>query len=124
MYATQIQAYRTVEKTTESGRDIEASALTQAAMRLKDCQRNWDAADRDEKLMESIRINQTIWSIFQGELLKQDNPLPRKLKEDILSLSVFIDKKMLDVLAFPAPEKLDIIINLNLNLAAGLRGRP
>jgi hypothetical protein len=31
---------------------------------------------------------------------------------------------MIEVLAFPSPEKLDIIINLNLNLAAGLKGRP
>ncbi|MBA4373181.1 MAG: flagellar biosynthesis regulator FlhF [Thermodesulfovibrio sp.] len=124
MYATQMQAYRTVEKTTESGRDIEASALTQAAMRLKDCQNNWDAADRDTRLSEALRLNQMIWSIFQGELIKEDNLLPKQLKSDILSLSIFIDKKIIDALAYPAPEKLNIIININLNLAAGLRGRP
>ncbi|MCX5855922.1 MAG: flagellar biosynthesis regulator FlhF, partial [Deltaproteobacteria bacterium] len=63
------------------------------------------------------------WSIFQGELMKDDNPLPKKLKQDILSLSTFIDKRIFEVMAQPAPEKLEVIINLNLNLAAGLRGQ-
>jgi len=124
MYATQLEAYRTVQKTTMSGREIEASVLTKAALMLQHCQNNWDAEDRDLKLEEALKFNQMIWSIFQGELSKPDNPLPKKLREDILSLSLFIDKRVFDVMSFPAPEKLTVIININLNLAAGLRGSP
>jgi len=124
MYATQMQAYRKVEKLTETGRDIEASVLNQAALKLTECQLNWDAADRDARLSEALRFNQIIWSIFQGELAKEDNPLPKKLKQDILSLSLFIDKRIIDVLANPLRDKLDIIISINLSLAAGLRGNP
>ena len=54
--------------------------------------------------------------------MKADNPLPKQLKQDILSLSSFIDKRILEVMGNPAPERLGIIIKLNLNLAAGLRG--
>ena len=124
MYAAQqLNAYRNVQRTTESVREIEALVLTKAAVMLTEIQRNWDASDRDAKLDEALRNNQMIWSIFQGELLKPDNPLPKQLKQDILSLSSFIDKRTFEVMAMaqPAPEKLDIIINLNLNLAAGLR---
>ena len=124
MYASQMETYRTVQKTTMSDREIEASVLTKAAAKLKYCQDNWNAADRSEKLDEALKFNQLMWSIFQGELSKPDHALPKKLREDILSLSAFIDKRIFEVMAYPAPEKLAIIININLNLAAGLRGSP
>jgi flagellar protein FlaF len=124
MFATssQLDSYRTVQKTTISGRELEASVLTQAALRLTDCQKNWDAPDKDVKLEEALTHNQRIWTIFQAELCKDDNPLPKKLREDILSLSVFIDKRTLDIMAFPEPAKLTMLINIDLNIAAGLRG--
>jgi flagellar biosynthesis activator protein FlaF len=107
-----------------SGRDIEASVLTQAALKLQVCQSNWGGEGNDSKLDEAIQYNQRVWSIFQGELAKDDNPLPKKLREDILSLSLFIDKRIFDILTSPSPEKLTAIININLSLAAGLRGAP
>lgn len=126
MYAAQqLEAYRTVQRTTESGREIEALVLTRAAVKLAEIQRNWDSPERDAKLDEALRNNQMIWSILQGELMKDDNPLPKKLKQDLLSLSAFIDRRTFEVMAQtrPTPEKLEVIINLNLNLAAGLRGQ-
>ena len=121
MYVSGLEAYRTVQNKTENGREIEALVLTRAAVKLSEIQNNWDSPDRDAKLDEALRNNQMVWSIFQGELLKPDNPLPKQLKQDILSLSAYIDKRTFEVMAQPAPEKLAIIINLNLNLAAGLR---
>ncbi len=121
MYGTQLEAYRTVQKTTLSEREMEASVLTKAALVLQQVQNNWEAEDRDMRLDEAVRYNQKIWSIFQSELSKPDNPLPKKLREDILSLSLFIDRRIFEVLASPAPEKLSVLININLNLAAGLR---
>jgi len=124
MSAKQIEAYKATQQMAMSGREIEAAALTRAATLLTDCQQNWDAPDRDEALEEALRINQTIWSILQAELAKADNPLPKELRQDILSLSLFVDQRILDIMAYPAPEKLTAIINLNMNLAAGLRGEP
>jgi flagellar protein FlaF len=105
-----------------SGREIEAAALTRCALLLSDCQKNWDLPGNEEKLAEALRINQRVWSIFQGELASKDNPLPRQIRENILSLSLFIDKRIIEIMAYPAPEKLKILIDINLNLAAGLRG--
>jgi flagellar protein FlaF len=124
VYTKQLDAYRTGQNTNLSGRDIEAAALTRSALLLSDCQKNWDAPDRDATLAEALRINQIVWSILQSELVKDDNPLPLKIRENILTLSVFIDKRIIQVMASPAPEKLKIIIDINLNLAAGLRGSP
>ncbi|MFA5074329.1 MAG: flagellar biosynthesis regulator FlaF [Nitrospirota bacterium] len=121
MHATEIEAYRTVQKTTMSGREIEASVLLSAAMRLKQCQDNWNARDREMRLDEALKFNQLIWTIFQGELAKPDNPLPKKLRQDILSLSAFIDKRIFTAMSYPSPDKLTVLININLNIAAGLR---
>ncbi len=124
MYNPVLNAYKQVDKDTNSGRETEARVLSRAALKLKKCQENWGRADSDQQLDEALRYNQKIWSLFQGELEREDNPLPGKLKIDILRLAAFIDKRIFEVMAFPSPEKLNIIININQNLAAGLRGSP
>ena len=121
MYKIPLEAYQTVDRTTMSGRETEARVLSQAALKLKDCQDNWDAEDRSEKLDEALKYNQRIWSILQGELAKEDNPLPRQLKQDLLRLGAFIDRRIFETMAYPAPEKLTVVININQNIAAGLR---
>ncbi|MCP4689490.1 MAG: flagellar biosynthesis regulator FlaF [Desulfobacterales bacterium] len=105
-----------------SGRDVEARVLTKAAVKLKECQDKWDTDERDALLDEALMYNQRIWSIFQAELTRKDNPLPRQLKENLLNLSVFIDKRIFEVMAFPDFDKLTTVININNNIAAGLRG--
>jgi len=108
VYANPAEVYRSTDQATMSGREIEATVLTKAALKLKECQNNWDAENRDQKLDEALKFNQRIWSILQAELAKEDNPLPVQLRRDLLSLSVFIDRRILETLAYPSPEKLSI----------------
>jgi flagellar protein FlaF len=115
-------AYDTVRATTNYGRDLEAAVLMRAARELKAVQDHWNDPGRIERLEDALRLNQRVWSIFQVELSNPSHPLPQKIRQDILALSAFIDKRILDVLATPAPEKLSAIININVNLAAGLQG--
>jgi flagellar protein FlaF len=124
MWANQLHAYNTIDKATMSGREIEAAVLTKAALKLRNCQKYWDAEDREERLNEALQFNQRVWSIFQGELAREDHPLPKKLRFDVLRLSAFIDKRILETMASPAPEKLGVVIDINNNIAAGLRGSP
>lgn len=124
MYNQALNAYKQVGNSTISGRETEARVLTEAAQKLKKCQENWDSSDLEVKLDQALRYNQKIWSLFQAELTREENPMPGKLKIDILRLAAFIDKRIFEVMAFPAPEKLNIIININQNIAAGLRGSP
>ena len=122
--AHSLRAYEHVSSATRPGREVEAAVLTKAAVKLKECQDNWDAPDRDHRLDEALRYNQRIWSIFQSELSREDHELPKKLRLDILRLAAFIDRRIFETMAFPAPEKLKIVIDINNNLAAGLRGSP
>ena len=124
MHQAALKSYESVNKSTMRGRDIEAEVLTQAALKLKECQDHWEESSRSAKLHDCLKHNQRIWTIFQAELEKTENPLPIELKRDLLRLSVFIDKRTIETLAFPTPEKLTILININRNIAAGLRTRP
>ena len=120
MYNNAYKKYQDVEKNTISGRETEARVLTQAAIKLQLCQKNWQDTYFEE-LDEALKYNQKIWTIFQTELSKQDNPLPTSIKRDLLRLAGFIDKRIFETMSDPSPEKLDIIIKINQNIAAGLR---
>ena len=124
MQTQPLRAYEQVEKATQSGREIEAAVLTKAAIKLKECQDNWDAPDRDTKLDVALKFNQRIWSILQSELSRENHELPKKLRLDILRLAAFIDRRIFETMASPSPGKLKIVIDINNNLAAGLRNSP
>ena len=124
MHQAALKAYNSVNKSTMSGRDVEAEVLTKAALKLKECQDNWSENGQGAKLEAALKFNQRVWTIFQAELEKPENPLPHPLKVDLLRLSAFIDQRTFETMAYPAPEKLTILININHNIAAGLRIRP
>ncbi|MBI5331295.1 MAG: flagellar biosynthesis regulator FlaF [Betaproteobacteria bacterium] len=119
-----LSAYQDIEKATLSGRELEASVLMRAALALAAVKENWDVTNRDEQLDTALRNNQRIWTLFQSELVEPGNPLPVEIRRNILSLSIFVDRRTFEIMAKPAPEKLDILIAINRNIAAGLRGSP
>jgi len=124
MQQTSVNAYTTMQKEHLSGRELEASVLTRAGLMLKAVQDNWQAPDREQKLLEAVKFNQKVWSFFQAELSDPENPMPKNLREDILNLSLFIDKRLFEVLASPDKDKLQIVIDIDFNIAAGLRTTP
>ena len=113
MHARQADVYGKVQRTAMSDREAEAAALMKAAALLKHCQSNWAAADREAVLDKALKFNQRLWTFFQVALTDPENPLPRAIKENVLSLSLFIDKRIFEVMAYPSPDKLDILININ-----------
>ena len=123
MLQSSVNAYTAIQKETLSGRELEASVLSRAGLMLKSVKENWDAPDRNQKLLEAIKFNQKVWSFFQAELSDPENPLPKNLREDILNLSLFIDKRLFEVMAFPDPDKLAIVIDIDFNIASGLRAK-
>ena len=116
------QAYRNVQKTTTTGRDLEADALTQTALRLANSLKQWQEGGDLENLFEALRNNQRLWTFFQSELTKEDNPLPLQIKEDLLNLSLFVDKRTFEMMAKLDPARIKILVDINMNIAAGLQG--
>lgn len=124
MQQTSVNAYTTMQKEHLSGRELEASVLTRAGLMLKAVQDNWQTPDREQKLLEAVKFNQKVWSFFQAELSDPENPLPKNLRQDILNLSLFVDKRLFEVMANPDKDKLTIVVDIDFNIAAGLRTQP
>jgi flagellar protein FlaF len=122
MFADARQAYDGGTKTSVSGRELEARALTKAARQLEECLRQWESPDRPERLDRAVRLNQQLWTLFQTELARPDHGLPVALRVDLLQLSRFIDRRSFEVLGDPDPAKLEALIRLNRQVADGLRG--
>ncbi|MEO8449489.1 MAG: flagellar biosynthesis regulator FlaF [Gemmatimonadota bacterium] len=117
-------AYAAVEKITVSGRQLEASALFRTARELQLAQESFGKPGNETKLDAALKLNQRLWTFFQAELEASDNPLPPELKASLLKLSMFVDRRTFELMAFPNPEKVAILININRNIAAGLSTVP
>jgi flagellar protein FlaF len=120
MFANARRAYDRGARTSASGRELEAAALTKAARQLEDCQRDWDQDARPAALDTALRHNQKLWTFLAGEIAAPESPLPRTLRENLLSLARFVDRRTFEMMAAPTREGLQILIDINRHLAAGL----
>ena len=71
----------------------------------------------------ALRLNWRLWTIIQADVTAPECELPTEIRENIISLSVFIDKHTVGALADRAGEKLRVLIDINRNIASGLMGR-
>lgn len=113
-----IQAYAATQKQTMSPREVEAMALTKAAVLLEEARGN---SDNRDAIAQALRFNHLLWTIIQADISEPENQLPAEIKANIMSLSIFIDKQTVKALKSSRPEDLEALININRNLAAGLR---
>lgn len=102
-------------------RETEGRALLEAARRLSDAQKTPD--DR-ETMRAAARLNWRLWTIFQAEVAAPDCELPQEIRQNMVNLCNFVDKRTVDVLAQPEPQKVDVLININRQIAAGLLTSP
>jgi flagellar protein FlaF len=113
-------AYARVAEQTSSPRELEARALLTAARKLKDIQANWDSNRSD--LRPALLFNRKLWQIFVNAALDDNCPHSRDVRENIANIGAFVFSRTLETEIEPAPEKLDALIDINLNIAAGLGG--
>jgi len=124
MQQAALNTYAAMQKDGLTGRALEAAVLNRAANMLKECQTLWGSEGHEERLDSAVTFNQRVWTFFQAELSDSGNPFPREIKENILNLSIFIDRRLIEVLMDPAPELLTVVISINQNIAAGLMEKP
>jgi flagellar protein FlaF len=115
------QAYARTANTTSSPRETEARALLKAAKQLNDVVAGWTGAD--ERMHSALLFNRKLWTIFLSAAMDDTNPQPREVRQNIANLGVFVMSQTADMQLNPDPRKLQPLININLNLAAGLSGR-
>ena len=117
-------AYAAAAKTAQSvvsPRELEASLLIKAATRLQAVADDWSLRERE--LDEALTYNRRLWTLLVSAVIAEDNPLPVGIKTNILSLANFIFNQTFKISADPQPQSLGILVNINRDIAAGLRGR-
>ncbi len=120
MFRNPRHAYESGARSATNNRELESAALFKAARLLEEVRASWPAEDR---LEEALAYNRRLWTFFQGELSAPEHPLPRALRVDLLRLSSFVDRRMIEVMANPSPDKLVALIEINRQIAAGLSQR-
>jgi len=116
-------AYQQVGKQTVNPRELEANLLSKSASNLQRVRDNWEGASRTD-LVAALRFNRRLWTVFMSSMADPANPLPRDVRENVANLAIFIAKHTLTLQLEPAAQKLDVLININRQLAAGLRASP
>ena len=110
---------QTLALETASPQETLAWGLTTTARKVS--QVRVESSSRD-LVLEAVRLNWRLWTIIQAEQSDPECPSPREIREGLLNLSNFVDKRSLEILANPDQEKIDTLISINRNIAAGLLG--
>lgn len=123
-YAKAAGAYGTsAQKTATDPREVEGRVLLKAAGMLKDLQNDWDNANRDV-IEATLKYNRQIWMMFYDTALENpEGNRPNDLRSNIINLANFIFKREVEIMVDPKKEKLDILININREIAAGLMAK-
>jgi len=117
-----MEAYAKVAWTGNNQRELEAAALMKAATRLKLVQERWDE-DRSD-LDQALAYNRKLWTILSTAATDPESLLPPDLQRNMALIAMFIFNRSLDMIVEPKKEHLDSLIEINRNIAAGLRVTP
>jgi len=109
-----------MQKHTPDQRELEAHVLLKSAKFLQDIQNDWDNVT-SEVLEQTLRYNRQIWMMFFDTALENpEGNRPNDLRSNIVNLAQFVFKREIEILAQPDKKKLDILISVNREIAAGL----
>lgn len=115
------QAYARTAQTTASPRDIEVQALHKAVRKLQDVVTRWE--ETDEGLHDALMFNRKLWSIFLTDAMRNENPESLEIRQNIANIGIFVLTQCAALQQKPEVAALHSLININLNIAAGLSGR-
>jgi flagellar protein FlaF len=118
MSKDKVAAYAQHQKRNLSPREVEAMAFTKAAIMLEDAKK---VTNNIAEYSKALRFNHLLWTIIQADLTDPENQLPPEIKANVMSLSIFVDKQTTKALRSSLANDLEVLININRNLAAGLR---
>ena len=116
------RTYKTVARQIASPREMEADLLLGAASRLQTIRDCWDG--NKQHLGAALLHNRKLWTIFLTDVTGGSSPLPVEIRQNVANLGVFVINHTLAIAREPHPDQLDVLININRQIAAGLRGMP
>ncbi len=120
-YAAAADAYGTMAGSVDQ-RSLEGKVLLKSATKLEELQRRLASGEiiRVAESGEILEYNQKLWQLFVEDARNPDHPLPQEIKNNIATLALFIFKRTLELLIDTKPDKIQALIDINRNIAAGL----
>ena len=116
------KAYARTAQVSSSPRDIEAQTLLMAARKLVEVQQDFKGPG-DRRMNAALMFNRQLWTIFMSAAENNDNPQPIEVRQNILNIAAFVLQRTVELQSNPTPEKIQSLIDINSNIAAGLAGR-
>jgi flagellar protein FlaF len=119
--ASPAQTYAKNAQETASLRELEAQLLMRAASKLQAIK---DGSVTDNtNIISAIRFNRRLWIVFADALGRAENQLPIEIKRNVTSLAMFVlnRSRLLETATEHNPDRLGVLININREIAAGLR---
>ncbi|MBK9585404.1 MAG: flagellar biosynthesis regulator FlaF [Alphaproteobacteria bacterium] len=120
-YAQAAGAYdNNAQQNTPDQRELEGRVLLKSARMMQDLMREWDSRTA-EVLEATLLYNRQIWMLFYDTAMgNPEGNRPNDLRSNIINLANFIFKRELEILSNPQKDKLNVLININKEVAAGL----
>ncbi len=114
------QKYANAEISGMSESELESRALIRTASALNMIKEHWE--EKKSELPQALEKNRRLWTIIATAMGEPDCPQSKEIKINIINLSIFIFKRINNILADPTPkpESLNILIDINMNIARGL----
>ena len=123
-HASAASAYGTnAEQTTTDQCELEGRLLLKSANKLQEIVDNWENTNHEE-LDTVLTYNRKLWTVFVDDIIENKEDKPEDLRNNIANLGMFIFKRTIEILAEPEPQKMNILIEINRDIAAGLLTKP
>lgn len=116
------QAYGQLARQTASPRNLEADLLIKAAAKLQAVSDDW--MNRSGELHDALTYNRRLWQLLVTAATRPENPLPQAVKNNIANIALFVFNRTMDVHTEREAAKIAPLININRQIAAGLREQP
>jgi flagellar biosynthesis activator protein FlaF len=71
-----------------------------------------------------LRYNRRLWVILVSAVTSSDNPLPVQVRQNVANLGLFVFNETVELTAQPDLVKLESLIDINRQIAAGLLSQP
>jgi len=114
----ELRKYSNTEVSSMGQVELESRAFIRVASSLNAIREHWDS--EQENLMDALEKNRRLWTIIASAMKEDDCPQPVEVRKNILNLALFVFRRTIDIISEPKPESLNILININMNIAKGL----
>ncbi|MBE7635217.1 flagellar biosynthesis regulator FlaF [Sneathiella sp. P13V-1] len=110
-----VAAYQKANQNTENPRQTEYRAFAIFTRALEEAE-----AKGPVEVVKAVADNRQLWLTLQMDLASEDNKLPKELKAQLISISIWVNRYSAEALKGEA--SLEPLITVNKQIMEGLRG--